>query len=122
MRATLTGLCAAIKTVSMIIYNVTSNVHDDIHEQWLHWMQHEHIPEMIATGKFIKARLVKVLVDEEMGGQTYSVQFFTDTRATLEKYYEEDAPRLREQTRMKFGDGVVSFRTELQLISDHKSV
>jgi hypothetical protein len=106
----------------MIIYNVTSNVNDDIHDKWLHWMQHEHIPEMIATGKFTKARLVKVLVDEKMGGQTYSVQFFTDSKLTLEKYYAEDAPRLREQTQRKFGDGVVSFRTELQLISDHKSV
>jgi hypothetical protein len=57
-----------------------------------------------------------------MGGQTYSVQFFTDSKATLEKYYDEDAGRLREQTRLRFGDDVVSFRTELQFISDHKSV
>ncbi len=85
-------------------------------------MQHEHIPEMIATGKFIKARLVKVLVEEDMGGVTYSVQFFTDSKATLDKYYSEDADRLRERTRSLFGDHVVSFRTELQFISDHKAV
>ena len=106
----------------MIIYNVTSNIREDLHEQWLDWMQHTHIPEMIATGKFLKARLVKVLVDEEMGGVTYSVQFHTDCMATLEKYYQEDAPRLRDETRKKFGDGVVSFRTELQVISDHKAI
>jgi hypothetical protein len=106
----------------MIIYNVTSNVHDSIHEEWLHWMQHTHIPEMIATGKFTKARLVKVLIDEEMGGTTYSVQFYTDSKATLDKYYEEDADRLRQHTRAKFGDHVVSFRTELQFISDHKAI
>jgi hypothetical protein len=106
----------------MIIYNVTSNVHDSIHEEWLHWMQHTHIPEMIATGKFTKARLVKVLIEEEMGGTTYSVQFYTDSKATLDKYYEEDADRLRQHTRVKFGDHVVSFRTELQFISDHKAI
>lgn len=106
----------------MIIYNVTSNIHDSIHEEWLHWMQHEHIPEMIATGKFSKARLVKVLIEEDMGGTTYSVQFYTDSKATLEKYYAEDADRLRQKTRTMFGDNVVSFRTELQCISDHKAV
>lgn len=106
----------------MIIYNVTSNVSDHIHEEWLHWMQHEHIPDMIATGKFTKARLVKVLIDEEMGGTTYSVQFYTDSKATLDKYYEEDADRLRARTYSRFGDHVASFRTELQFISDHKAV
>lgn len=106
----------------MIIYNVTSNIHESVHDKWLHWMQHEHIPEMIATGKFTKARLVKVLVDEDMGGTTYSVQFYTDSKATLEKYYREDAPRLRQKTHTVFGDNVVSFRTELQFISDHKAI
>ena len=106
----------------MIIYNVTSNISENRHEEWLDWMQHTHIPDVLGTGKFTKARLVKVLVDEEMGGVTYSVQFFTDSRATLEKYYEEDAPRLRQETAAKFGDSVMSFRTELQLICDHEAV
>lgn len=106
----------------MIIYNVTSNISEGLHDEWLNWMQHTHIPEMIATGKFTKARLVKVLVEEEMGGTTYSVQFYTDCKATLDKYYEEDAERMRAHTRSVFGDKVVSFRTELQFISDHKAV
>ncbi|RZJ28004.1 MAG: DUF4286 family protein, partial [Flavobacterium sp.] len=101
---------------------VTSNVHENVHNEWLHWMQHEHIPEMIATGKFSKARLVKVLVEEEMGGTTYSVQFYTDSKATLDKYYAEDADRLRKRAQTMFGDNVVSFRTELQFISDHKAI
>jgi hypothetical protein len=31
------------------------------------WMQHKHIPEVLATGKFTTARLVRVLIEEEMG-------------------------------------------------------
>jgi hypothetical protein len=31
-------------------------------------MQHKHIPEVLATGKFTAARLVRVLIEEEMGG------------------------------------------------------
>jgi phosphoribosylamine-glycine ligase len=81
------------------------------------WMQHKHIPEMLATGKFSSARMVRVLIEEEMGGTTYSVQYTTDSKETLEKYYQEDAPSIREEGIKLFGDKMLSFRTELELIS-----
>ena len=46
---------------------------------------------MLACGKFTSARMVRVLVEEEMGGVTYSVQYETDSKETLGRYYEEDA-------------------------------
>ena len=103
----------------MIIYNVTTNIHESAHDQWLQWMQKKHIPEILATGKFSSARIVKVLVEEEMGGTTYSVQYSTDIKATLEKYYQEDAPKFRDEAIALFGDKMLAFRTELELISEH---
>lgn len=103
----------------MIIYNVTINIHESVHDQWMDWMQNKHIGDVLATGKFTSARMVKVLVDEEMGGVTYSIQYTTDSKATLERYYEEDAPKLREEGLRLFGDKMLAFRTELELISDH---
>ena len=103
----------------MIIYNVTINIHESVHDQWLSWMQQKHINEMLATGKFSSAKIVKVLIEEEMGGTTYSVQYTTDSKATLQRYYEEDAPRLREEGLQLFGDKMLAFRTELELISEH---
>jgi len=85
----------------------------------MQWMQEKHINDVLATGKFSAARMVKVLVEEEMGGTTYSIQYTTDSKATLERYYEEDAPRLREEGHRLFGDKMLAFRTELELISDH---
>jgi phosphoribosylamine-glycine ligase len=83
------------------------------------WMQHKHIPEMLATGKFSSAKMVRVIIEEEMGGTTYSVQYTTDCRETLQKYYQEDAPALREEGIKLFGDKMLSFRTELEVISEH---
>lgn len=103
----------------MIIYNVTTNIQETVQQQWLDWMQQKHIPEILALGKFTSARLVKVLIEEDMGGITYSVQYVTDSKATLEKYYQEDAPRLRQEAQELFGDKMLSFRTELELISEH---
>ncbi|MCG2612230.1 DUF4286 family protein [Flavobacterium sp. SM15] len=103
----------------MIIYNVTINIHESVHDQWMDWMQNKHIADVLATGKFTSARMVRVLVEEEMGGVTYSVQYTTDCKETLQRYYDEDAPRLREEGHRLFGDKMLAFRTELELISEH---
>ena len=103
----------------MIIYNVTTNIHESVHDQWLSWMQTKHIPEILATKKFTSAKIVKVLIEEEMGGTTYSVQYTTDSKTTLQRYYEEDAPSFRAEALQLFGDKMLAFRTELELISEH---
>jgi hypothetical protein len=82
------------------------------------WMQHKHIPEMLATGKFSSAKMTRVLIEEEMGGVTYSVQYLTDSRETLQKYYQAEAEALREEGVRLFGDKMLSFRTELEVISE----
>ena len=102
----------------MIIYNVTSNIQENIEQQWLDWMQQKHIPEILKTGKFSAARLVRVLVDEEMGGITYAVQYTTDSRDTLQQYYQEDAPAFRAEGLTLFGDKVLAFRTELEVLRE----
>ncbi|MCM4167600.1 hypothetical protein KCTC52924_00897 [Arenibacter antarcticus] len=103
----------------MYIYNVTINIEESIKQDWLHWMQGTHIPEMLATGKFSKALMTRVLVEEEMGGLTFSVQYTTDSKETLEKYYAEDADSLRSKGAALFGGKFVAFRTELAVVSEH---
>ena len=103
----------------MVLYNVTINIHESVHDQWMRWMQEKHINDVLATGKFSAARMVKVLVEEEMGGTTYSIQYTTDSKETLQKYYDEDAPKLREEGLKLFGEKMLAFRTELELISEH---
>lgn len=101
----------------MIIYNVTINVQEDIHEEWVEWMKKEHIPEMLDTKKFTKALMTKVLVKEPMGGITYSVQYTAENREMLERYYAEDAEKLRSRSKA-FEGKFVAFRTELEVIAD----
>ena len=36
-------------TNTMLIYNVTINVENDVRDQWVHWMKTEHMPAVIAT-------------------------------------------------------------------------
>ena len=37
----------------------------------------------------------------------------------IEKYYEENAPQFRQESYQLFGEKMLAFRTELELISEH---
>ena len=101
----------------MIIYNVTVKLEKEIAMEWLDWMKQEHIPEMLATGKFSRALMSRVMVEEPMGGITYSVQYTAENREMLQRYYEEDAPEMRAKSK-PFEGKFVAFRTELEVVSE----
>ena len=103
----------------MYIYNVTVNIDDSVHEEWLSWIR-EHIPQVLATGRFSEAKLTRVLVEEEKGGVTYSVQYRAKSRQDLDDYYAHDAERLRGEGLSKFADKMLAFRTELEIIDEYK--
>ncbi|MFP4844330.1 DUF4286 family protein [Winogradskyella sp. PE311] len=101
----------------MIIYNVTVNVDKTITAEWLTWIK-EHIPEVLATGKFIEAKLTKVLVaDDET--DTYSIQYRAHNREALNAYYAEDAEHLRADGLKRWADKSLAFRTELEVIDEY---
>lgn len=102
----------------MIIYNVTSNIDASIHDQWRDWIK-EHIAQVLETGHFTEAKLTKVLVEEQEGSVTYSVQYRAKSRLALDKYYKNEADKLRQQAFQAFGDKVLSFRTELEVINEY---
>ncbi len=102
----------------MYIYNVTSNIDESIHQEWLSWIKN-HIPEVLATGHFTEAKLTRVLVEEDMGGVTYSVQYRAKSREALDSYYKNNAEQLRKDAMARFADKTLSFRTELEVIDEY---
>lgn len=101
----------------MYIYNVTISVDESVHDQWIVWIKN-HIPKVLATGRFLSAKLTQVLVEEEMGGVTYSVQYTAKTREDLDDYYKHDANELRSDSIKMFADKMLAFRTELRVINE----
>jgi hypothetical protein len=100
----------------MYIYNVTVNIDATAHDAWLNWIE-VHIKEVLNTGRFTSAKLTEVLVEEEMGGKTYSIQYAANTREDLDNYYKFDAPNLRSEGLKKFADKMLTFRTELKIVN-----
>ena len=99
----------------MFIYNVTVNIADEVHNDWLEWMKNSHIGDVMKTGCFIDSQILKVLyVDDE--GHTYSVQYKFLEMADIERYQKDFAPKLQAEHKIKFADKYSAFRTILQII------
>ena len=99
----------------MFIYNVTVNIADEVHTEWLKWMREVHIPDVMKTGCFIDSGILKVLYVEDEG-HTYSIQYKFLEMADIEKYQKEFAPALQEEHSRKFKDKYTAFRTLLQIV------
>lgn len=101
----------------MYIYNITTNINEEIKFDWLYWMKETFIPAMLASRKFKKAIISQVLVEEEMGGVTYSTQYFAENKTIVDNFIQNDLTDiLAEHT--KFRGSYVDFSTGLQVISE----
>lgn len=102
----------------MILYNVTLNVDEEINEEWLNWMKETHLPEVMATRKFISFDMYKIQNHNENDkGNNYSVQYFANSLSDYRDYAYNFAPALKQKTLEKFGDKVIAFRTLLEKIA-----
>lgn len=106
----------------MILYNVTINIDNDVHDEWLRWMKEQHIPDMMATGLFIENKIARILAEED-GGKAYSVQYLVCDMETYERYEKEFAPRLQMEHSQRYNGKFGAFRTLLHVIhhTDGKS-
>lgn len=99
----------------MILYNVTVNIDDSVHDQWIQWMVKEHIPEMMATGLFFENRFCKIKGHEE-GGKSYSIQYLLENEEKYNTYLDEYATDLQAKHLEKFNGKFGAFRTILEVI------
>jgi len=100
----------------MILYNVTIKIDNDIADEWLDWMQSEHIPAVIQTGCFIGHRICRLLSPKDDEGQNYSIQYLCDGLKELQVYQGLHAPRLQAEHSERFKDKFVSFRTVMEIV------
>jgi hypothetical protein len=99
----------------MIIYNVTINIEDDVHLEWVEWMKNEHIPRVMATGYFLDNRMCRLMVEEETG-TSYTIQYTLKNMADYEEYQQLHAPALQKEVLNKYRDKFVAFRSLMEVV------
>lgn len=101
----------------MIIYNVTIKVHDSVKETWLIWMKEVHIPEVIGTGCFTHATILRLLEVDESEGPTYAIQYHAESKSLYNNYIENHAAEFRQKSYDKWGDKFIAFRSVMQVVN-----
>lgn len=104
----------------MLPYNVTVTIDIDTHEDWLQWMRHTHIPDVMATGLFHSYRLNRLLDHEHPDAEIYTVQYLVEDMDTLRRYMTEFAPELQRQHSARYEGKYAAFRTVMEVIA-HES-
>lgn len=101
----------------MIIYNVTVNIEDDVHTDWISWMKEIHIPEVMNTGFFLENKIAKVITtQEDETGHTYAIQYTCNSMDDLDEYQEKHAAPIQEAHGNRYQGKFVAFRTLLEII------
>ena len=104
--------------MTALIYNVTVKVSSDIREQWLDWMQHEHIPEVMSTACFSSYRLLHLEGYDDEEGITYAIQYSCPSHELFDIYQRDHAPVLQKKHLQRYDGKFVAFRTILEMISE----
>ncbi|MEP6795769.1 MAG: DUF4286 family protein [Saprospiraceae bacterium] len=104
--------------MSALIYNVTVKISLPVREQWLEWMLHEHIPEVMATACFKSFRLLHLEGYDDDEGITYAIQYTCPNQELFAIYQRDHAPALQKKHQHAFDGKFVAFRTILGLVSE----
>jgi hypothetical protein len=94
----------------MIIYEITATVRDDLSEQYETYMRETHISDLLATGFFSGARILR------SGENRYRIQYEAPDQNALDTYLEAEAARLRADFLAHFPEGIELSRENWEVL------
>jgi len=100
----------------MVVYNVTIKVDHSIAENWLYWLKEEHIPDIINTGCFTHATILRLLEVDDSEGPTYAVQYHAGSEALYNQYIDKFSDDMRKKGTEKWGNKFIAFRSVMQVV------
>ena len=100
-----------------IVYNVTIKVSEAIVDAWLSWMKTEHISDLIGTGCFTGATMLRLLEVDDTEGPTYTVQYFANSKGLYNRYIEQYAEEMRKRAFEKWGNQFIGFRSVMLVVN-----
>lgn len=94
----------------MVIYEITAVVRADLIEEYEKYMLERHIPDLLATGFFVGARIARA------GSNRYRIQYEARDQKALDEYLERYAARLRADFLAHFAEAVELTRENWEVL------
>ena len=100
----------------MIIYNVTVKIETVIASDYIKWLKEEHIPDIIKTGCFTTAKILRLLEVDETDGPTFAVQYHAESKALYNWNIQHFSDDMRKKSADKWGQKVIAFRSVMEVV------
>lgn len=95
-----------------MLYIVHIAVANDRNDEWFRWMRDVHIDDVLETGCFCDATMVRDPEADDVDHTAYRVLYRAHSDGAFRRYQAEHAKRLQEDHTSRFGD-VIRARREL---------
>jgi hypothetical protein len=97
----------------VIVYEVNLDVRADVYADYRAWLA-AHVAQILALPGFVSAEVFDVRDPAPADGRrALAVCYRIADQASLDRYFAEHAPRMREDGRRRFGDAFTATRRVL---------
>lgn len=94
---------------STIIYEVSCAVAPEVGDAFAAWLRY-HVPEVASLPGFVEGRWGEVVGSAAGGARTFVCWYRLVDAAALDRYFAEDAPRMRADGLRRFGERYTATR------------
>jgi hypothetical protein len=98
----------------MLLYNTSYLFDNKLESEFVEWMKAKFIPLLQETGTFSNSYFCKVMVAQEDGSLTYSLQLLFKSQEQFKKFLNSFEPRTNAVFNAKFQNLVICFSSLLQ--------
>lgn len=100
----------------MIIQNTTYSVRTELQDQWIEWMRNHYFPFLESTGMIIDKVFSRVMIGEECGSFSYSLQLHMENAEVYQEFEQKYLPQCEAKLIKEFGQDVLAFTTLLKVL------
>jgi hypothetical protein len=91
-----------LKRQIMYIYSVTLEIEKTAEKEWVEFMKHKHIDDVLKTGYFKSCSMRKLVCTEETPTSTFNMQYTVESEEQYQLYQELAAPMLQADVLNRF--------------------
>lgn len=102
----------------MIVHNITCNVALPFEKKWLEWIDLK-LQELSKSDFITSTSILKLDDNNSTEGSVYALQYHISDRENLQCFLKKEDMVLKEQIKTKFGEAVLHFSSQLQIIKQY---
>ena len=98
----------------MIVYNTTYTMPESDARNFVIWAMQSMVPRVEEDGLLRHPRLLRILSHRDQETECFSLQFETESTATLHKWYTRQGAALHQELVKMFEERIVGFSTIME--------